>query len=327
MALGALKFLVATSSLERYRRRPYRLTAWRLYRIGQLAAWRDDQSMGVLGDAGVRRLEGALGVGVAVESVLVDLPDRAALRLSLDGRHVLLKVDSSPARSDREVMGLRRAGRGGVSVPEIVWHEAGPPALLALGWVEGTSLAAGADAWREVGEELHRLHEPHASRSSLRFDHRGATWNGFLRWWLRDEIAQCVGLRVLSPVEGEAIRTRVVRILDDMAEPPRRFLHGDLQPEHVIKETGTGRVVIVDWGDAGSGDALWDLAVLALDHRERLPEVLIGYQPIASIEDHIEGHLDAYRLLRYLGEITWLLARGFDASVSISGLRSVAASL
>ena len=194
--------------------------------------------------------------GLVVETELVDLPDRAALRVSLEGRRVLLKVDSSAARSRREITALRHAGLGGVGVPEVVWHDPSPPSLVALVRVEGPSLAAGADGCGRVGAQLRRLHETPPSGDLSRFDHRGATWKKFLTWWLRDEVAECVGLGVLTQGEGVAIRTPVQRVLDNMSEPPRRFIHGDLQYEHVINETATGRTVMVDWGDAGTGDPL-----------------------------------------------------------------------
>ena len=34
---------------------------------------------------------------------------------------------------------------------------------------------------------------------------------------------------------------------------------------------------VVDWSEAGQGDALYDLASLTLGHREHLSDVILGY--------------------------------------------------
>ena len=34
---------------------------------------------------------------------------------------------------------------------------------------------------------------------------------------------------------------------------------------------------VIDWSDAGQGDALFDLAILTLGHEEHLGEVVAGY--------------------------------------------------
>ncbi len=47
-------------------------------------------------------------------------------------------------------------------------------------------------------------------------------------------------------------------VLDDRRADPM-FMHGDLQAEHVLIADGAVAGV-VDWGDAGLGDPLYDLA-------------------------------------------------------------------
>ncbi|MFV2108703.1 aminoglycoside phosphotransferase family protein [Micromonospora sp. LOL_015] len=54
------------------------------------------------------------------------------------------------------------------------------------------------------------------------------------------------------------------------------FTHGDLQIAHVFVD-GDEVTGMLDWSEAGRGDALFDLATLALGHRERLGDVLAGY--------------------------------------------------
>ena len=54
------------------------------------------------------------------------------------------------------------------------------------------------------------------------------------------------------------------------------FIHGDLQVDHVFVDDDeiTG---VIDWSDAGPGDALFDLAILTLGHQDHLGDVVAGY--------------------------------------------------
>jgi hypothetical protein len=39
---------------------------------------------------------------------------------------------------------------------------------------------------------------------------------------------------------------------------------------------------VLDWSEAGQGDALFDLAVLTLGHEEHLGDVVAGYGAVAA---------------------------------------------
>lgn len=54
------------------------------------------------------------------------------------------------------------------------------------------------------------------------------------------------------------------------------FTHGDLQISHVFVD-GDEITGIIDWSEAGRGDALFDLATLTLGHEEHLADVVAGY--------------------------------------------------
>ena len=86
------------------------------------------------------------------------------------------------------------------------------------------------------------------------------------------------------------------------------FTHGDLQISHVFVETDevTG---VVDWSEAGQGDALYDLASLTLGHEEHLGDVVAGYGTAVDLEV-----IHGWWSLRSLGAIRWLVEHGFDPS-------------
>ena len=54
------------------------------------------------------------------------------------------------------------------------------------------------------------------------------------------------------------------------------FTHGDLQITHVFVD-GDEITGVIDWSEAGQGDALYDLATLTLGHEEHLGDVVAGY--------------------------------------------------
>ncbi len=88
------------------------------------------------------------------------------------------------------------------------------------------------------------------------------------------------------------------------------FVHGDLQPSHVFVEDErvTG---IIDWSEAACGDALFDLALLTLGHRERLGDVLAGYGAGPGPDLDV---IRAWWVLRSLLTFRWLAEHGFDPS-------------
>lgn len=85
-----------------------------------------------------------------------------------------------------------------------------------------------------------------------------------------------------------------------------------------------GIAAVLDLGDACTGDPVWDLAVLTLDHPGRLDEVLAGYAPPLELTRRVAVLTQPYRLLRWLGEASWLHDHGFDPGPSIAPLRAVA---
>ncbi|MFV2012520.1 MULTISPECIES: phosphotransferase [unclassified Micromonospora] len=84
------------------------------------------------------------------------------------------------------------------------------------------------------------------------------------------------------------------------------FTHGDLQAAHVFVD-GDEVTGMLDWSEAGRGDALFDLATLTLGHRERLGDVLAGYGTDVDVDV-----IRAWWAVRSLLTIRWLVEHGFD---------------
>lgn len=94
------------------------------------------------------------------------------------------------------------------------------------------------------------------------------------------------------------------------------FMHGDLQVAHVFVDADevTG---VLDWSEAGRGDALYDLASLTLGHPEHLADVVAGYGTGVDLEV-VRG----WWSLRCLRAIRWLVEHGFDPAPELAVLQS-----
>ncbi|MFE5142264.1 phosphotransferase family protein [Streptomyces fagopyri] len=228
--------------------------------------------------------------------VVVAHSERATLRVG----DVFLKVDVDQARVDVEVEAMALAP---VPTPEVLWRR--PPVLAiaalpgaTLGRLGGPSTGSRA-AWAAAGAAIRKLHDAPlpervggAGRSIVA-----------LAAELDDECESLVTNGVLPA--GLVARNRQV------AEAALRpwtpvFTHGDLQIAHVFVDGGevTG---IIDWSEAGQGDALYDLATFTLGHEERLDDVLAGYGTEVDL-DVIRGWWSVRSLL----VVRWLTEHGFD---------------
>jgi aminoglycoside phosphotransferase (APT) family kinase protein len=64
---------------------------------------------------------------------------------------------------------------------------------------------------------------------------------------------------------------------------------------------------VIDWSEAGRGDAMYDLASLTLGHPEHLGDVSAGYGADVDLDV-----IRAWWSLRSLTAIRWLVEHGFD---------------
>ncbi|MFE5548633.1 phosphotransferase family protein [Streptomyces sp. NPDC056534] len=231
-------------------------------------------------------------------TVVVAHSERATLRVG----DVFLKVDADQARIDVEVEAMSLAP---VPTPEVLWRK---PSVLAIAAVPGTTLgrlggpSTGSSAgWAAAGAAIRRLHDaplpPRPGRAGRSVVALAAE--------LDDECALLMSNGLL-PAD---LVTRNRQVAEAALRPwTPAFTHGDLQIAHVFVDGGevTG---IIDWSEAGRGDALYDLATFTLGHEEHLDDVLTGYGADIDIDlDVIHG----WWSLRSLLAVRWLAEHGFD---------------
>ncbi|MFE7485401.1 phosphotransferase family protein [Streptomyces sp. NPDC057552] len=227
--------------------------------------------------------------------VVVAHSERATLRVG----DVFLKVDADQARADAEVEAMSLAP---VPTPEILWRE---PPVLALAALPGTTLgrlggpSTGSAAWASAGAAIRKLHDAplpprpgRAGRSSVA---------------LAAELDGTCAALVTDGHLPAGLVTRNRRVAEAALRPwTPAFTHGDLQIAHVFVD-GDEVTGIIDWSEAGRGDALYDLAAFTLGHEEHLDDVLTGYG--GDVDREV---IRAWWSLRSLLAVRWLIEHGFD---------------
>ena len=231
--------------------------------------------------------------GVDKVEIIVAHDERATLRVG----DVFLKIDPDQARTDVEVAAMARAP---VPTPAVLWRK---PPVLALAAVAGTALGrlgepspASSAAWAAAGAAVRMLHDaPLPPWPGQRADEIAAHLDGECAWLIANGVLPAGLVNRNRRIAAAALRpwTPV-------------FAHGDLQVTHVFVD-GDEVTGVIDWSEAGPGDALYDLASLTLGHEEHLGDVIAGYG--AGVDLDV---IRAWWSLRSLRAARWLIEHGFD---------------
>jgi aminoglycoside phosphotransferase len=225
--------------------------------------------------------------------VVVAHSERATLRVG----DVFLKVDADQARIDVEVEAMSLAP---VPTPEVLWRK---PPVLAIAALPGTTLGrlggpstGSPAAWAAAGAAIRKLHDaplpPRPGRSIAA---------------LAAELDDECELLVTNGLLPADLVTHNRQVAEAALRPwTAAFTHGDLQIDHVFVD-GDEVTGIIDWSEAGQGDALYDLATFTLGHEEHLDDVIAGYGTDVDLDV-----IHAWWSLRSLLIVRWLNEHGFD---------------
>ena len=234
--------------------------------------------------------------GVEEVEVVVAHHERATLRVG----DVFLKIDADQTRADVEVEAMAMAP---IPTPEVLWRK---PPVLALAALPGTELGrlgepstASPAAWAAAGAVARRLHDapapPWPSSRNRSPDEIASDLDGECKWL------------VTNGVLPADLVTRNRRVAEAALRPwTPVFTHGDLQVAHVFVD-GDAITGVIDWTEAGRGDALYDLASLTLGHQEHLGDVVAGYGTGVDLDV-----IRAWWSVRSLLAVRWLVEHGFD---------------
>ncbi|WP_329549923.1 phosphotransferase [Streptomyces sp. NBC_01356] len=228
--------------------------------------------------------------------VVVAHSERATLRVG----DVFLKVDADQTRIDVEVEAMSLVP---VPTPEVLWHK---PHVLAIAALPGTTLGrlggpstGSSAAWAAAGAAIRKLHDaplpPRPGQAGRNIVALTA-----------DLDAECE-LLVTNGLLPADLVARNRQVAEAALRPwTPAFTHGDLQIAHVFVD-GDEVTGIIDWSEAGQGDALYDLATFTLGHEEHLDDVVAGYGTDIDLDV-----IHAWWSLRSLLVVRWLTEHGFD---------------
>ena len=241
---------------------------------------------------------------MVLAEIVVAHQDRAVVRIG----DAYIKTETDHTKGEREHAILRSAP---VPVPEVLWWRPGNPSLLALARVSGDALtrSAAREDWVAVGKVVRTLHEAPLPE-----------WDpwlvpGIVRRWLDADRDWLLERGLVDAHVVEAAHAIAAEVLTDRVVAPV-LTHRDLQTTHVFVDDGrvTG---IIDWGDVGVGDGLYDVATLTGRHPDRLDDVLAGY---GDVDRDV---VRAWWAERFLSEPRWEVEHGFDPTGSLDGLCSL----
>ncbi|WP_329124581.1 phosphotransferase [Streptomyces sp. NBC_01465] len=228
--------------------------------------------------------------------VVVAHSERATLRVG----DVFLKVDADQSHIDVEVEAMALAP---VPTPEVLWRK---PPVLALAALPGTTLGrlggpstGSPAAWAAAGAAIRKLHDAPVPPLLGRAGRSIAALTAEL-----DTECELLVTNGLLPADLVARNRRVAEAALRPWTPA--FTHGDLQIAHVFVD-GDEVTGIIDWSEAGQGDALYDLATFTLGHEEHLDDVIAGYGTDVDLDV-----IRALWSLRSLQAVRWLAENGFD---------------
>jgi aminoglycoside phosphotransferase (APT) family kinase protein len=238
--------------------------------------------------------------GVERVEIVVAHHDCATVRVG----EVFLKIDADQARTDVEVEAMALAP---IPTPQVLWRK---PPVLALAALRGTVLgrlgqpsAASPEAWSAAGAAARRLHDAPLPAWPGRSPREPAA---HLRELTSHLDAECEWLVTTGVLPADLV-TRNREVAEAALRPwAPVFTHGDLHVAHVFVD-GDEVTGVIDWTEAGPGDAMFDLASLTLGHEEHLADVVAGYGADADLDV-----IRAWWSLRSLRAIRWLIEHGFD---------------
>lgn len=225
--------------------------------------------------------------------IVVAHSERATVRVG----DVFLKIDADSARTATEVEAMARAQ---IPTPEVLWRS---PPVLAIAAVPGIALGrlgepspASPAAWAAAGAATRTLHDaPLPPWPGRPLDELAERLDVESRWLIDQQVLPADLVSRNRRIAEEALQAR-----------PPVFAHGDLQLTHVfvIGDEVSG---VIDWSEAGPGDAMFDLATLTIGHEEHLDHVLGGYGAAAD-----RDLIRAWWSWRSLVAARWLIEHGFD---------------
>jgi len=263
----------------------------------------------------------ALGSDPELLQTPVDHHERAVLVVACPDL-IAVKVDT---RGDFAAAERRALQEFSVVVPEIA--DGAQVHITGLSWIAGDPLdqlrgdeSMLIERWRDAGALLARIHDhPVADRDDWPVHISHPTRRNE---WVDAVVAGGDGLFTAPAatqleLQLEQLLSRIEGALPGLSPgtDESTLVHGDASPQHVLGSAAMLRGLI-DLGDAGVGDPVYDVATLTLWFPERTTDVAGGLAAHDGFADRLRFH----RLMRFAGGACWLRDHDFDPAPHLEGL-------
>lgn len=143
------------------------------------------------------------------------------------------------------------------------------------------------------------------------------------REWLEHGLEVASGLRGMDPQIDQAVSwTMRLALPLPRYDGPLRFIHHNIDPEHLIVDSRTGQLTgILDWTDSILGDPARDFAAFVTWRGWEFAEEVLRSYPLAPDE----GFRGRLRFMARLLSVMWLAAaheRGSEVAKDIEGVQN-----
>lgn len=243
-----------------------------------------------------------------------------------DRRRYIVKVGPK-TEMVAEAWACRRLAHTGVPVPEIVHLESGhggpgnggpETAVLIVSFLSGAA-SDSTTIFEATGRAIRQVHAERLPGWGPLVVDADDQARGRFRTWREAVLDNLSGLPEL--VAAGIIDARLADVARDCVavrevldyRGPGVLVHNDLKPAHLfaLEDEGQARLSgIIDWGDAGVGDPLVDLARLSMSGPEALQAFAAGYG--IDLTPALDQMLARYRILWNIAALTYEHRAGGD---------------
>lgn len=243
---------------------------------------------------------------------------------TVDQRRFIVKVGPR-TEMIAEAWACRRLAHIEAPVPGIVHlgldHGGPDSAMLIVSFVPGTACDDPV-VFEEAGRAIRRVHaERLPGWGPIVVDVDGPDHHPrgeFDSWreYVLDELSGLPDLVAAGIIDARlAVAARDCVVVDEVLgySGPGALLHNDLKPAHLFavdEGSGPRLTSIIDWGDAGVGDPLVDLARLSMSGGDALRAFSAGYG--IDLAPALHQKLARYRILHNVGALTYEFRAGGD---------------
>jgi len=219
---------------------------------------------------------------------------------------------------------LKHLQKAGANAPRLSYPEHQPQDLLLMEYVSGPNapeaLNEGQDPnvlFRKIGETSGKIHTIDIPFIGTPRSHKDETWRDHQMERLNSRLVQMKEL--LGEADSAALDEMIADteyILNEESEKEMKIVHRDLYLDNFIVDSGTGEVILIDYGIAMGGRPLYDLAKFYIWTLSKYPEQIgnffEGYREYVDLPENLSDILRFYIIRELFGMIDFFGKVGYE---------------